>query len=98
VGVPDERGVGLREMVAGFTGERLGRVVLAAMCGADRSGTFLYRLARRRDRDLTRPVLLLEGLAGAGSDGTDLRAPVHRAGYDDALRRNASWGVRRFGR
>ncbi|MDQ1481668.1 MAG: hypothetical protein QOI44_2529, partial [Actinomycetota bacterium] len=69
-----------------------------AMRRANRSGTRLDRLARGRDRYLARPMLVLERLAGAGTDRIDLGASIHpRARYDDALRRNASSGARRSG-
>ena len=63
----------------------------------DRRRARLDRLARRADRHLAGAVLLLERLAGAVADRADLRAPVHLAGYDDALRRNASSGTRSSG-
>ena len=82
-----ERGIGRGDVVARLPRQRLGRVVLAPVRRPDRRRAGLNRLARGRDRHLAGAVLLLEGLAGAGADGADLRAPIHRDRYDDALRR-----------
>src|SRR5207244_1522298 len=88
---------GLREMVTRFARQRLGGVVLRAVRRTDRRRARLDRLARRRDRDLARSMLLLERLERAGTDGADLRASIHLDGYDEALRRNASSGVSGLG-
>ena len=84
VGMADERVVGFGDVIARFVGQRLGRVVLAAMRRADRRRARLDRLARRRDRDLARAVLLVERVACARAEGGDLRGAIH------ALRRGGA--------
>ena len=69
-------------------------VELAAVRRADRRRARLDRAARRGDRDLAGAVLLLERVASTGAERGDLRARDPRSAYDEAVRRNASSGVR----
>jgi hypothetical protein len=77
IGLPDQRVVGLAEMITRFGSEVRGRIEFAPVRRTNGCGACLDRAARRRNRDLARSMLLLERLACLLAEASDFAGAVH---------------------